>query len=519
MPGRRRFCSATVNALLALSAGPATSAALTVPRWQSDPFTLGVASGNPRADRVVLWTRLAPRPLEPEGGMDPATIAVEWELAADDQMRNIVRRGMEYATPQWAHSIHAEVLDLAPATTYWYRFRSGDAVSPVGRTRTAPDPRSPNTRLRIASCSCQHYEHGFYGAYAHMLRDDPDLVVHLGDYIYEVSFGADPVRHHQGPESHTLTDYRTRYAQYKQDRDLQAMHQHAPWLVTWDDHEVANDYADLVSEYDDDPQWFAQRRAAAYRAYYEHMPLPRQSVPFGPAMKVYGDYSYGQLARICLLDGRQYRSPHPCPAPGKRGGNTVSSTCAGLRDPAQTMLGPRQENWLNGRLASPRRARWNIIAQQTVMAYLDEDRGPDQQFWTDGWNGYPQARQRLLDGFTANDVSNPVVLSGDIHAFIASNLHQTPADPASPAVACEITATSITSNARTQDFFENLAAGNPATRFVDGAHRGYARLDFTQESLSIALVGLDDARRADSPARVLKQFTVEAGRPGLIDGA
>jgi alkaline phosphatase D len=273
---RRKFliCAASLAASL-----PCTRL-FAQPRFARDPFTLGVASGYPTPRGVVLWTRLAPDPLA-DGGMPPAAVEVGWEVATDGAFRNIVRRGTEIATPEWAHSVHAEVAGLEPARWYWYRFHAGGAESPSGKTRTAPPP-GPAERLRFAFASCQQYEQGFYIAYRHMAAEDLDLVVHLGDYIYESSWGRVHVRKHDTPEPLTLADYRNRFALYKSDQDLKAAHAAFPWLVTWDDHEVQNDYANDRSQHLDAPALFLERRAAAYRAYYEHLPLPMSSARAGP---------------------------------------------------------------------------------------------------------------------------------------------------------------------------------------------------------------------------------------------
>jgi alkaline phosphatase D len=264
---RRSFLAGSLAAAVTGSLAHPSILRASVPRFTSNPFVLGVASGYPTASGVVLWTRIVPSPLEPGGGVAPdAVVPVQWEVAADDRMSKVVRRGTEYATAEWAHSVHAEVEGLEPARDYWYRFTVGDARSVVGRTRTAQALGAAASRLRVSVASCQHYEHGYFSAYRHMLADELDLIVHVGDYIYEFSYGDNPVRSHGTPEPYTLEDYRIRYAIYKSDPDLAAAHAAYPWLVTWDDHEVDNDYAGEVSEENDDPEIFLARRAAAYRA-------------------------------------------------------------------------------------------------------------------------------------------------------------------------------------------------------------------------------------------------------------
>jgi alkaline phosphatase D len=393
MTSRRHFLGGSL-AVLSAGASPRWLGAA-VPRFDRDPFTLGVASGYPTDQSVVLWTRLAPSPLEPGGGVPPVIVPVEWEIAADDKMQRIVQRGTYFASPDWAHSVHVEPAGLEPAREYWYRFIAGGYRSPIGRTYTAPRVGAPQARLRIAVASCQQYEHGYYTAYRQMMADNVDLIVHTGDYIYEMSWGESKVRAHGSPECYTLEDYRARYALYKSDPHLAAAHASCPWLVTWDDHEVDNDYAGAVSEENDPPELFLARRAAAYRAYYEHMPLPRRAVPSGAHMRLYAQRAFGDLVALHMLDQRQYRSPIACPPPGRRGAWSVSN-CPELQDSSRTKLGAAQEEWLFAALGSSR-ARWNLLAQGTVMAHIDEDPGPGHTYWTDGWNGYPAARDRLVN--------------------------------------------------------------------------------------------------------------------------
>jgi alkaline phosphatase D len=483
-------------------------------RFKANPFSLGVASGYPTPTSVVLWTRIAPSPLEPGGGVAPGVVPVTWELATDEKMSKVVRSGREYATPDWAHSIHAEPDGLEPGRDYWYRFTVGDAHSTVGRTRTAPALGAATSRLRMGVASCQHYEHGYFTAYRHMLKDELDLIVHVGDYIYEVSYGEGAVRSHGAPEPYTLDDYRIRYSLYKSDPDLAAAHAACPWLVTWDDHEVDNDYAGAVSEENDDPELFIARRTAAYRAYYEHMPLPRRAVPLGTSMRLYAPRAFGDLASIHMLDQRQYRSPEACPNPGRRGANRVTN-CAELGDPSRTMLGERLEEWLYTSLRQ-NRARWNLIGQGTLMAYLDENPGPEQTYWTDAWNGYPAARARLYKALVERRIPNPVVLSGDIHSFVVSRLNREPENLQSPVIASELVTTSITSQGIPAKTVDAWVSNNPDILLMNSEVRGYLRLDLTRERLQADLVALDSEKNPRSTTRVLRSFVIEDGRPGPV---
>jgi alkaline phosphatase D len=515
MKSRRSFLAASLASLGVAAVGAPRLLRAATLRFAADPFSLGVASGYPTPSSIVLWTRIAPSPLEPGGGVPPGVVVpVKWELATDEKMAKVVRSGVEYATPEWAHSVHAELDGLEPARDYWYRFTVGDRRSPVGRTRTAPAFGAANTRLRMSVASCQQYEQGYFTSYRHMLDDNLDLIVHVGDYIYEGSFGQNLVRSHGAPETYTLEDYRIRYSLYKSDPDLAAAHAACPWLVTWDDHEVDNDYAGDVDEEDDDPELFLARRAAAYRAYYEHMPLPRRAAPFGANMRLYTQRAFGGLASVFLLDQRQYRSPEACPALGRRGGTRVTN-CAELDDPSRTMLGKSQEQWLHASLAQSA-ARWNLLAQGTVMAYLDEDPGPARTFWTDAWNGYPAARQRLYDVLAERRVSNPVVLSGDIHAFVVSRLNRKPEDLDSPVIGSELVTTSISTQGVPQKTVDGWRNANPDILLLNSQQRGYLRLDITRERLQADLVAVDSEKTPKSKTRIFQSFVVEDGRPGPL---
>ncbi|MFL6577304.1 MAG: alkaline phosphatase D family protein [Povalibacter sp.] len=482
--------------------------------FKSDPFTLGVASGFPTPTSVVLWTRIAPAPFEPGGGLHAdAVVPVQLELATDASMKNIVRTETHYAVADWAHSVHAEPADLEPDREYWYRFKCGGVHSVVGRTRTAPRPDSNNARLRIAVASCQQYEHGYYVAYRHMLDDQLDLIVHVGDYIYESSWGNNRIRSHNSPEAITLDDYRMRYALYRGEQELQRAHAACPWLVTWDDHEVENDYAGASSQGDDPTDWFLARRAAAYRAYYEHMPLPRRAVPYGSQLRLYTQRSLGQLANIFVLDSRQYRTPLACTEPGRRGSRSVS--CPDLLDPARTKLGVAQEGWLQGQMTSTR-ARWNIFAQGTVMAYVDELPGPGELFWNDGWNGYPAARQRFIDSLADTRVRNPIVLGGDIHSFMVSDVNRTPKDLGSPVVATEFITNSITSQGVSQKSLDERCANNANVRFANTEKRGYVLLDITRERLQADLIAMDSVSDRNAGRSTQASFVVEDGKAGVV---
>ena len=502
MTSRRDFLAGAL-ALGAVPVWPARAQA----RFASYPFALGVASGYPSPTSVVLWTRLT-------GALAPAGVSVRWEVAADEAMKRIVRSGSARAEPAWAHSVHVEVRGLQPERWYWYRFRAGDAGSAVGRTRTAPSAGASPARLRLAFGSCQQYEQGYYGAWQHVVRDAPDLIAFLGDYIYESSWGKDHVRSHGAPEPYTLQEYRARYALYRSDADLQAAHAACPWIVTWDDHELDNDYAADRAQDAAPRERFLLRRAAAYRAFYEHMPLPPRMRPSGPDMSLYTQLGWGRLARFFVLDGRQHRSWHACPRPERRAGSNLvdAALCERLRSPGRSMLGRAQEQWLDEALGDSR-AGWNILAQQTRMARLDQAPGPEQHVWTDGWDGYPAARRRLLQSLLEQEVPNPVVIGGDVHAFNVSQLKLDFDDPASPTVASEFVGTSITSAGWPQERFDRYRADNPHLVFANSRYRGYTRVEATKGRLQIDLRAMESVRQPDAPCRTLASFIVEDGRP------
>jgi alkaline phosphatase D len=497
---RRRF-------LQSLGALAATNV-LGQPRFAAYPFQLGVASGYPAQDGFVLWTRL----LGAERG-----IPLRWEVASDDAMRSVVAGGEAIAEPAWAHSVHIEPRGLEPDRPYWYRFRAGDAQSPIGRARTAPRPDAASPRLRFAFASCQQYEQGYFGAHRHIAADEPDLVVFLGDYIYESSWGREHVRSHGAPEPYSLDDYRARYALYKSDPDLQAAHAAAPWLVTWDDHEVDNDYADDRPEDGMERSEFLQRRAAAYRAYYEHMPLPARMRPEGPDMRIYTQVGWGSLARLYMLDNRQYRSWQACPRKGRTGGSNTLDVrdCPRLGAPGRSMLGRTQERWLDRAFADSR-APWNVIAQTTTMAQFDQLPGPGRRAWTDGWDGYPAARERLLTSVLERRLGNPVVIGGDVHSFNICDLKLDFDDPRSPTVASEFVGTSITSQAWPQERVQQYLPDNPHLLYAQSTYRGYTRVEVTPGVMRVDLRAVQGVQAREAACETLASFVVEDGRPGPL---
>ncbi len=499
MYSRRRFLQGV--AALAVAAPPFCSA-----RAQADRFALGVASGYPSPEGFTLWTRV-------NGFQGP--VPVKWEIASDEAMRHVVRAGVERASAEWAHSVHVDVRGLAPQRWYWYRFSAGGAQSPIGRTRTAPGAGAAVERLRFAFASCQQYEQGYFGAYRHIVADAPDFVAFLGDYIYESSWGREHVRSHGATQPYSLEDYRARYALYKSDPDLQAAHAACPWLLIWDDHEVDNDYAGNRPEDGMEREPFLLRRAAAYRAYYEHMPLPARMRPRGPDLSLHTEVNWGRLARFYMLDTRQHRSWQACPRPKRTGGsNTVDvETCAELAEPGRSVLGGAQERWLEDALRDAR-AGWNVVAQTTRMAQFDQQPGAGRRAWTDGWDGYPAARQRLLSKLKR--ASNPVVIGGDVHAFQVAQLKLDFADPDALPVASEFIGTSITSQGWAQERLAQFLPDNPHFLMTDSRYRGYTRVEVTPGRWVADLRIMESVQTRDAPCSTLASYVVENGRPGPL---
>ncbi|MET7461352.1 alkaline phosphatase D family protein [Nonomuraea sp. NPDC005501] len=486
----------------------------TVSRSADYPFQLGVASGDPLPDGVVLWTRLASRPLEPLGGMPYTRIRVSWEVAEDDQFKRRVRHGDAWATPEYGHSVHVDVRGLKPGRDYFYRFRTGGEISPVGRTRTAPVTAD---RLKIAFASCASWPDGFYTAYRHLAAENPDVVFHLGDYIYEygiVPTGGrrntpvpDPFR----VQCDTLDRYRIQYGLYKSDPDLQAAHHAAPWIVTWDDHEVLDNYAgDVGPGGNVTEQDFLVIRANAYRAFWENLPLRLPQLPDGPDSRLYRRFDFGRLARFNVLDTRQYRSDQVC-------GDGQQIDCAERLDPSRTMLGDEQEKWLlDGLGRSP--AKWNVLAQQIAMCQLDFDPGPAQKLSMDLWDGYKAAKDRVLNGIVERGVSNPVVLTGDIHYNLAGELKADFNDPASPTIGVELVCTSVTSGGNGSASTGVPAGGsdpvNPHIRF-SGYQRGYVSCEVTPEAWRTDYRVVPYIDRPGAPVETKASFVTVDGRPGL----
>ncbi|MEO0489854.1 MAG: alkaline phosphatase D family protein [Cyanobacteria bacterium J06659_2] len=482
-------------------------------KFSSDPFTLGVASGEPLPNGVVLWTRLAPDPLN-GGGMPNEDVAVTYTVATDEALQNVVLEGTTTAPASLGHSVHVEVSGLQPGRDYWYRFEASNAESPIGHTRTAPAAGAAVDEFKFAFASCQEYQNGFYTAYQNMAQEDLDLVIHLGDYIYEGGISSDAVRQHNSPQVVTLEAYRNRYALYKSDPNLKAAHAAFPWTFTWDDHEVDNNYAGFVPEDDQSPEAFAQRREIATQVYYEHMPLRAASMARGAFLQLYRRLSFGNLVTFNVLDTRQYRTDQPCD-------DTFGPRCDGAFDPEATMTGNRQESWLLSGL-NRSTARWNVIAQQTMFAQYDFGNSqflPGDFFNPDQWDGYVSQRDRIIQFLKARKPSNPIVITGDIHSSWVHDIKTDFDSPASETVGTEFIGTSISSSfggndAETSALVAAALPGNPHTKFFDGVNRGYVRCTITPDTWQSDFRIVSTIQENTAEVSTLASFVVENGQPG-----
>jgi alkaline phosphatase D len=484
------------------------STVFAAPKFKAYPFSLGVMSGDPSPDGFVLWTRLAPDPLN-GGGMGNSTMEVEWSVAEDESMRKIVKKGKSVAAPSLAHAVHVEVAGLKSQRPYWYRFKAGSEVSPVGRAITAPKPDEAPSQLKFAFASCQHWEAGLWTAYDHMAADQPDLVVHLGDYIYEGPARDTGVRKHNSAEVYSLADYRNRHALYKTDPSIRKVHQHCPWLVTWDDHEVDNNYANDSPEDKETRAEFLERRSNAYQAYYEHMPLRLSCLPKGSKMQLYRRVSFGNLAQFAVLDTRQYRTNQPC-------GDGTKPVCDEVFDPAATILGDEQEAWLKESLDRSR-ARWNVIANQVLMSRIDRRPGPEEAFAMDQWSGYEVCRDRVLRFIADRKPTNPIVITGDIHSNWVSDLKVQWKDEHAPAIATEFTGTSISSGGdgvdeqpATADWYRE----NPHLKMYN-SRRGYVLITLSEAQCRADYRVVPFVTKPGAPVRTHSSWVVENGRCGV----
>ena len=477
----------------------------------AEPFALGVASGDPTDTSVLLWTRLAPQPLEPLGGLGDARIEVKWEVADDEKFAKIVQKGTATAIPELAHSVHAEVKGLKPGRWYYYRFLTTSGPSPVGRTRTTP-ALTADAALAFAVASCQHYEYGHYTAYQHMADEELDLVLFLGDYIYEQGGIAGRTRMHAGPECTTLDGYRQRYAQYKSDAHLQRAHAHAPWLTTWDDHEVSNNYAQDIGQFDKGPtESTAKRRTAAYQSWWEHMPVRVPRATNWHDLTIYQRTAWGRMADVHMLDARQYRTDQAC------GDGNKAIPCGDWNDPARTMLGERQERWLFDGLKGSK-ARWQVLGNPVMISMPDVQPKDGTIVYMDAWSGYPSARDRLMRTIAEHAPGRTAVVTGDIHANYIWDVRTGFDQPDRPIVAAEFVGTSISSEGDGKDvspYYYPYKVSSPQSLKWHSAHRGYLSCRATADAFTCDVRAVAYVSREGAALTTASRWKLTVGKSGL----
>jgi alkaline phosphatase D len=515
-PDRRQLLAAGGG--LVLLSGIAPGALLAQSKFGAYPFTLGVAAGDPLPDGFVIWTRLAPQPRDPHGGMPIRPIDVRWEVAEDEHFARIARSGTATALPELAHSVHVEVSGLQPRRPYWYRFTiNGGEQSPVGRVRTAPAPGDLPERVRIGVAGCQNYEAGFFGAYGYLAQEpDLDAIFHYGDYIYVGAGGRGAkvngttervvVRANSGKKVMSLDDFRVRYAEYKLDPDLQAAHHAAAFIPSYDDGEVSDAFAGNYDKFGTPPEIFALHRFAAMQAWYEHMPVRRAQFPNLAGLNAVRRLDYGQLVRLHVLDTRGYRTSPPCIGPEDEG-------CGRQPDVPQTVLGAAQERWLGEGLVNT--ARWNLLAQQILVMPFNSG-GANGGRIKVGWNPYPEARARLVRQIMERKLTNVVIASGDAHQHFVGTVPVRDAAPDGPAAATEFLATSISSagdGTPLRPESEQLLRHTPNLSFIN-AKRGYQLFDITPKEWRTAIKVMDRVQTRGGTLHTEATFAVEPSRPG-----
>ena len=491
-----------------------------------NPFSIGVASGSPNHHSVVLWTRLMAEPGSSKTQFADTDVSVKWEVADDEGFKVNRRAGQVVALATLAHSVHLELDGLQSDRWYFYRFQIGDAQSSIGRTRTLPHPEAMVQKLRVAYASCQRWEHGYFSAYDHMCQENLDMVLFLGDYIYEYAAAANPVRLPKGGWVSSLDDYRERYALHKSEKGLQAMHAQCPWLVTWDDHEVSNDYAGLERGQSGNISFnFAAQRARAYQAFYEHMPLRSSALTKsldglaqGAELRIYGQVPYGKLANIYLLDDRQYRDRQVCNKSDGYGSGFVNpDQCEDWFNPKRSLLGAEQTQWLDQAFANAQKdARpWNVVAQQTIFGRRDFRIGAGHTLWNDGWDGYSAARQQMTQSIQNNALKNPVLLGGDVHENWVGHVMADAYKDDSAKLGVEFCGAGITARSAGNSKLTARLAENPHFIFADSERKGYGVVEFTAKQIQTELRVVDDVRQRQTKIETLAKFEVEAGVPQL----
>ncbi|WP_298123444.1 alkaline phosphatase D family protein [Brevundimonas sp.] len=512
--------------LLALGGGAAMSGlargALADPVWAEYPFQLGIAAGDPMPDGFVIWTRLAPRPLEVGHGMPSAPVPVKWEVSTTRGFGDaVVRSGEFVARPELGHAVHVEVTGLEPGREYFYRFASGRERTPFGRAVTAPAAGAPVARARFGVVGCQAYEQGFYTAHRKAAEEQLDFIYCYGDYIYEGrgnrtytgSGGtSENPRMHVGGEIYSLDDYRRRYAQYKMDADLQSAHASTAWYCTWDDHEIDNNWVSALDQDGTDPAVFMLRQQAAMQAFYENMPVRRSAFPKGSALQLYRHATWGNLLDLNFLDTRQYRTDQPC-------NDSWAQNCAAVDAAEAQVLGEAQEQWLYRNLDQSR-ARWNVLAQQVMVMDLDRREGPEVGYNLDTWAGYRIPRSRLVRRIKDRRIQNVVVLTGDEHQNYAGEIHLDGRDPSGAPIASEFVTTSISSSGDGVDQRPDgrrIQADNSFLKF-NNAQRGYVVCDVTPEAWRTEFKVLDKVSDRNGTLSTRATMVVQSGDARVVAG-
>ena len=484
--------------------------------FETDPFKLGVASGDPDSTSVVLWTRLAPEPLTLGGGLPKEPVPVDWEVGLNEQMTRIMFRGTAMARPETGYSVHALAQGLLPGRTYWYRFRAGEVESRIGRTRTLPTRDTATTRFQVALASCQRIEQGYFTAWADIAKRDLDMVLHVGDYIYEYAMKAEDMRMRMGfdvpaatlAKPTNLNGYRLRHALYKLDPHLADAHAAHPFVVAFDDHEVMNNWTgDIGPGLTRDA--FLKLRAAAFQGYYENMPVREALQPQGASMRLYRAFEAGDLLRLSAIDTRQFRSPYAC-------GKGDKMHCDERLAPGRSMIGEAQESWLLDQLGK-NDTTWSLVGNQVMMMQCRYKDPALDIIDTDKWDGYADARRRLFDGIQARKTQGLVVATGDIHHAFAGDLKANFDDAKSPTLGAEFICTSIASGgdgSKGERAAAKIRADNPHIKFHN-SQRGYTLLDFDRKRCEASYHAVSKVSMPDGKMSNIGTFTVNAGKPGI----
>lgn len=503
---RRDFLLQT---LLGLGGAPLTAPFASGIDFPSNPFTLGIASGDVTDSSVILWTRLAPNPLAVDGGMDRISVAVKWELFLDAGLAHIVQQGQALAIPALAHSVHVDVAGLQAGRQYWYRFSVAGHRSQIGRTKTLPNVSARSGVLRFVTASCQNYTHGYFIAYQHIVEDKPDFVIHLGDYIYDTAFGETFRKHETDAPPMTLADYRRRHALYKTDRHLQQAHARIPFFTMIDNH-------DAIEDRDADK---FQQRAAAYQAWYEHMPVRGYGAVGDNYFALHRKIVIGDLVQVSLLDARQFRDKKDLCRENldpNFGFGNYRERCNALLAENRTLLGSVQEAWLQASLTQNKSA-WNVIASPGPFLPFRLHKDGKELAYIGAWDAYPANRKRIVAAIHAANSGHPLVLSGDVHSFWAvdgaliSSLRER-------IEVVEFVTSSLGANwpqALSQPVTDNLSH-NPQVKFYGPEHRGYLLHEVNRSSWTTTARAVKNYRDAQSSVFSLARFLVQNGKPGFM---